>query len=49
MMSIEGAKYITSGNPQERESARRGIIYIVIGLIILQTAVSLTEYFLCSD
>jgi len=49
MIAIEGGKYIISTNPQERESARRGVIYIVIGLVLIRVALPLTLYLFCSN
>lgn len=47
MMVYMGIKWMVAEGPEERENARRGIIYIVIGLILLQTARGLVEGLLC--
>ncbi|MBD3388239.1 MAG: hypothetical protein GF416_04095 [Candidatus Altiarchaeales archaeon] len=47
MIVYLGIKWMTANGPQDRESARRGVIYVVIGLIILRTALELIEYLLC--
>jgi hypothetical protein len=47
MAAYMGVKWIVSESPEERENARRGIIYIIIGVIILRTADSLTLYLFC--
>ncbi|MFH1403161.1 MAG: hypothetical protein ABIH11_02710 [Candidatus Altiarchaeota archaeon] len=48
MITFEGAKYITSTSAEERESNRRGVIYVVIGIILINVAVDLVSYFMCS-
>ena len=47
MMVYMGIKWIISEGPEERENARRGLIYVVIGLILLQGAIQLAYGLLC--
>ncbi len=47
MVALMGIKWIISEGPEAREDARRGVIYVVIGLILLMTAESLTIMLFC--
>jgi type IV secretory pathway VirB2 component (pilin) len=47
MMVLQGIKWMLSETPEEREDAKRGIIYIIIGLILLGSAYSFVYYLLC--
>ncbi len=47
MMVYMGIKWIISEGPEERENARRGVIYVVIGVLVLRTGVGLIEYLMC--
>lgn len=47
MIVYMGIKWIISEGPEDRENARRGVIYVVIGLILLKSAVELVTYLLC--
>jgi hypothetical protein len=47
MMIYMGIKWVVSDGPEERENARRGVIYVVIGLMLLQVASPLVEYLMC--
>jgi hypothetical protein len=47
MMLYMGIKWITAEGPEDRENARRGIIYVIIGTIMLVAGESLIEYLLC--
>jgi hypothetical protein len=47
MMVYMGAKWAIAEGPEDRENARRGIIYIVIALLLLKAAPSFTVYLLC--
>lgn len=47
MMSIAGLKYVISSSPQEREDAKKGIIYILVGLTVVVIAGTLVATFYC--
>ena len=47
MMALQGIKWILSDTPEEREDTKRGIIYIIIGLILLGSAYTFVYYLLC--
>jgi type IV secretory pathway VirB2 component (pilin) len=47
MIIYMGLKWMLADDPQGRENARRGIIYIIIGLIILRVASALVYYLMC--
>ena len=47
MMVYMGAKWAVAEGPEDRENARRGIIYIVIALVMLVSSASFTTYLLC--
>jgi hypothetical protein len=47
MMVYMGAKWIISEGPEDRENARRGVIYIVIALIMLRASAAFVRYLLC--
>lgn len=38
LFSIQGLKWVTSETPQDRAEAKKGIIYIIIGLLFLKLA-----------
>jgi len=46
MIVLECIKWITAQNPAERESAKKGIIYILIGLFILKNSEKLIQFLL---
>jgi len=47
MMVYLGIKWMVAEDPEGRENARRGIIYIVIGLILLRASAGLVWFLLC--
>jgi len=47
MMVYMGMKWMMAEDPEGRENARRGVIYIVIGLILLRSSSPLVLYLLC--
>ncbi len=47
MIVYMGVKWIISEGPEDRENARRGVIYVIIGLILLRSAFYLVTYLLC--
>ncbi|MFH0862510.1 MAG: pilin [Candidatus Altiarchaeota archaeon] len=47
MMVYMGIKWYMAEGPEDRENARRGIIYVVIGLIMLRGAQEFVHYLLC--
>jgi len=46
MMLYMGLKWMTAETPSDRENARRGVIYIVIGVILLRVANQVILYLL---
>ena len=46
MISLSGIKLMTSRDPEERENAKKGIIYVILALIIIVIATKLVEYLL---
>jgi hypothetical protein len=38
MIAWDGVKWITADSPAEREDAKRGVIYVMIGLVLLKSA-----------
>lgn len=46
MITIEGIKWITAQSPPERESAKKGVIYIMIGLILLKSSEKIIQFLL---
>jgi len=46
-MVLEGIAWMMAEGPEEREDAKKGIIYILIGLIILTSAYTFVRYLLC--
>ncbi len=47
MLAYMGVKWIVAEGPQDVENARRGVIYVVIGLILLKVSHPLVVYLLC--
>jgi len=47
MIVYMGIKWIISEGPEDRENSRRGVIYVMIGLIMLKATFYLVEYLLC--
>ena len=47
MMVYMGMKWTMAESPEEVENARRGVIYIVIGLLIIMAGVELVYFLLC--
>ena len=47
MMIYMGMKWFMAEGPEDRENARRGIIYIIIGVILLAATLPLVMYLLC--
>jgi|GEM_PF-6225810 len=47
MLVYMGIKWMISEGPQERENARRGVIYVIIGLLLLVGGVELVYNLLC--
>jgi len=48
MAAYMGIKWITSEGPEETENARRGLIYIAIGILVLRSGVELVTFLLCA-
>lgn len=48
MLAILGVKWIMSENPQEREDAKKGIIYVIIGLLLVTMAGTLVTEIYCA-
>lgn len=46
MIAIEGVRWTAAQSPQDRESAKKGIIYIVAGLGLLVSSENLVSYLL---
>ena len=46
MIVVEAVGWISAQNPQERENAKRGIIYVLIGLILLKSSENLVNFLL---
>ncbi len=38
MIAIQGLKWITSDSPQDRAEAKKGLIYILLGLLVVAIA-----------
>ena len=47
MMIYLGMKWYMAEGPEDRENSRRGVIYVIIGVILLQAAMPLVHYLLC--
>ena len=47
MMIYVSIKWITAEGPEDRENGRRGIIYIIIGILLLRTGDDLVWSLLC--
>jgi len=47
MMAYMGIKWVMAEGPEPRENARRGVIYVVIGIILLRGGVQLAYNLLC--
>lgn len=48
MIAIMGVKWIMSENPQEREDAKKGVIYVIIGLLLVTMATTLVDEIYCA-
>ena len=48
IITFEAIKWIAAQNPAERESAKKGVLYVMIGLIILRSSESLITFLLVS-
>lgn len=46
MIAVEGVRWIFSDSPKGRDDARKGVTYVIIGLILLISAEKLVEYLL---
>ncbi|MBM3308941.1 MAG: hypothetical protein FJY77_01685 [Candidatus Altiarchaeales archaeon] len=46
MIAIESLKWIAAQSPAERESAKKGVIYIMIGLLLLKVSEKLVKFLL---
>ncbi|MDD5112182.1 MAG: TrbC/VirB2 family protein [Candidatus Altiarchaeota archaeon] len=46
MIAVEAVAWIAAQNPQERENAKRGVVYIIVGLILLKSAHNLVNFLL---
>jgi hypothetical protein len=49
MFAINGIKMMVSDSPMARADARRGIIYVVIGIIILVLSYAIVSFLLAGD
>lgn len=47
MISIQGLKWITSDNPQDRAEAKKGLIYILVGLLVVALAAQIVLGLYC--
>lgn len=47
MLIYMGVKWLIAEGPEDRDNARRGVIYVVIGIIMLIAAESFVQYLLC--
>lgn len=48
MIAWEGVKWITADNPAEREDAKKGVIYVMIGLVLLKSSNRIIEFLLAT-
>jgi len=48
LMVFEGIKWMTAESPEDREDAKRGIIYIIIGLVMLAASYSFIFFLFCT-
>ncbi len=46
MIAVEAVAWIVAQNPQERENAKKGVIYGLVGLILLKSAHNLVNFLL---
>lgn len=49
MIAIQGMKWAIAESPQERVEARKGIMYVIIGLLLVSQADQLVEDLYCSN
>ena len=49
MLAILGVKWIMSDNPQERDDAKKGIIYVIVGLLLVSIASTLVDEIYCAN
>ncbi|GEM_PF-1483608 len=47
LIAVHALRYVTSDNPQERADIKKGIIYIIIGVLIAYLAAELVEGIYC--
>ena len=47
MLGILGVKWVMSENPQEREDAKKGVTYVIIGLLLVSMATVLVDWLYC--
>jgi hypothetical protein len=47
MFVYMGIKWVLAEGPEDRENARRGVIYICIGILMLRTSLWTVDYLLC--
>lgn len=46
MIAWEGIKWMAAENPAEREDAKKGIIYVMIGLVLLKSSERIVRFLL---
>lgn len=46
MIAIEGVKWVSAQSPQDRESAKKGVIYVMIGLMLLKGSENIVLFLL---
>ena len=44
MIGLSGVRLMSSRDPEERENAKKGIIYVVLALIVIVVTTKLVEY-----
>lgn len=49
MIAIEGVRWIIADNPTERSEAKKGIIYVIVGLIVVLAAVGIVDALYCAN
>ena len=45
MVIIQGVRYITADSAQERSDVKKGLIYVVIGILVIKGYTSLTDFY----
>lgn len=48
MIAVQGVTFVTSQSPQERSSAKQGIVFVIIGLALLMVAGNFVGYMMTS-